>query len=253
MPKRKRASRSKPLSAYTSKRPMKRKKRISVAGRVKRVENLVNKTIENKHVDYQATSTPGDQIYAASPISKLAFIRMSGVGAGESLRVGDKVTLMSQRFMMNLIKGDNSIHTDASGNSYVLNNDQQVRILIVQNVGFDSSTDLQLTDVLEYGLWSTDSNTVFTSPYKIGADSTKRYRVLYDKVFHLHNERPFAKVDFAKKYGTKTNPGKVLSYENDTADFPNNHRINVFAISDYVTGSYPPQLSILARSKYKDA
>jgi len=225
-------------------------KKKSLATRIKRVENLVNKTIENKHVDYQATTVNGDQIYAASPVSKLAFFRMSGTGAGESERVGDKVTLMSQRFMMNLLKGDN--HLNSAG-TMVVKNDQQVRVLIVENVGYDSSTDLALTDVLEYGSFGTDNNTVFTSPYKIGADSTKRYRVLYDKVFHLHDNRPFVKIDFMKRYGTKTNPGKVLNYELDTADFPNNHRINCFAISDYVSGSYPPTITMLCRNRYKDA
>lgn len=209
-----------------------------LSARIKRVENIINKTIENKHVDYQATTVNGDQIYAASPVEKLAFFRMSGTGAGESERVGDKVTLMSQRFLMNLKRGGQ---------------DNQVRVLIVENVGYDNATDLQVTDVLEYGLWSTDNNTVFTSPYKIGADATKRYRVLYDKVFHLHSQRPYVKIDFTKKYGTKTNPGKVCSYELDTSDFPNNHRINCFALSDYPTGVTPPTITMLCRNRYKDA
>ena len=105
----------------------------------------------------------------------------------------------------------------------------------MENVGYDSATDLQLTDVLEYGSWDTDNLTVMTSPYKLGADATKHYRVIYDK-----------------GYGTKTNPGKVCSYELDTADFPSNHRLNVFAISDYVTGVAPPTLTILCRNRYKD-
>lgn len=240
MPKRSRPSGFKPKPG--AKRLRKARiaaKKKSLATRIKRVENLVNKTIENKHVDFQATTVNGDQIYAASPVSKLAFFRQTGVGAGEDQRVGDKVTLMSQRFMMNLLKGGTG--------------DKQVRVLIVENVGYDSTTDLQLTDVLEYGLWSSDSNTVFTSPYKIGADSTKRYRVLYDKVFHLHDNRPFVKIDFMKRYGTKTNPGKVLNFEVDTADFPNNHRINAFAISDYATGTHPPTITMLCRNRYKDA
>lgn len=240
MPKRKRTSSSTKKSVKRFRKAAKRSRRIpSMAARIKRVENLVNKTIENKHVDYQATTVNGDQIYAASPVGKLAFFRQDGTGPGEDERIGDKVTLMSQRFMMNLLKGGMG--------------DKQVRVLIVENIGYDAATDLQLTDVLEYGSWATDSNTVFTSPYKIGADATKRYRVLYDKVFHLHDQRPFVKIDFTKRYGTKTNPGKVLNFELDTADFPNNHRINAFAISDYVTGTHPPTITMLCRNRYKDA
>jgi len=236
MPKRKRDGTLRPY--LKKKRKVTRRRKPSMAARIKRVENMINKTMENKHVDYQATTVNGDQIYAQSPMSKLAFFRMDGVGSGEDARVGDKVTLMSQRFMMNLKKGNNV--------------DQRVRILIVENVGYDSATDLQLTDVLEYGSWDTDNLTVMTSPYKLGADATKHYRVIYDKVHSLHDNRPYVKIDVTKRYGTKTNPGKVCSYELDTADFPSNHRLNVFAISDYVTGVAPPTLTILCRNRYKD-
>ena len=193
------------------------RKPASLASRVKRVENLVNKTIENKHVDYQATAVNGTQIYAGTPVEKLAFLRMDGTGANEDERVGDKITLMSQRFMMSLRKGTGS------------NNDQRVRLMIVENIGYDSATDLTVTDVLEYGAWDTDNITQFTSPYKLGADATKHYRVLYDKVFSLTDTKPYAKIDFTKRYGTKTNPGKVCSFELDTSDFPTNHRICAFA------------------------
>ena len=202
---------------------------------------MVNKTIENKHVDFLATAPNGTQIYAASPVSKLAFLRMDGTGANEDERVGDKITLMSQRFMFSLLKGAGST------------NDQRVRVLIVENIGYDAATDLQLTDVLEYGSWTTDQLQVFTSPYKLGADATKHYRVLFDKVYSLHAFRPFVTIDYTKRYGTKTNPGKVCTFELDTSDFPTNHRICAFAISDYPTGTAPPVITMDCRSRYKDA
>lgn len=253
MPKRKRSSSvKKSAKKFRKYVPLFKPRRAvpKLASRVKRVEALLRKTMENKHMDYTATATNGEQIYAQSPVSKLAFIRVGPTSADEDGRVGDKITLMSQRFMMNLLKGENSFTTGT--NPFVKNNDQQVRVLIVENIGYDSTTDLQLTDVLEHGDWTNDRHTVFTSPYKLGAQPTKRYRVLYDKVFHLHNQRPFVKIDFIKKYGTKTNPGKVLSFEGDTSVFPSNHRLNCFVISDYVTGSYPPLVTIDCRSRYKD-
>ena len=218
-----------------------RRKPSNLADRIKRMENLVGKTIENKVVDYQATAVNGEQIYAASPVTKLAFFRMEGTGPNDDDRIGDKVTLMSQRFMFGLTKGSGA------------QNDQRVRVLIVENIGYDPATDLELTDVLEYGSWATDNVTVFTSPYKLGADATKRYRVLFDQVYSLHETRYYVKIDFTHRYGSKTNPGKVLNYELSTADFPNNHRICAFAISDYATGTAPPTITMLSRSKYKDA
>lgn len=217
-----------------------RRKPTDLVARVKRMENLVGKTIENKYVDYQATTVNGDQIYAGTPVSKLAFFRMTGTGPDDNERIGDKVTLMSQRWYMSLKKG-----------SAV--NDQRVRLMIVENVGYDSATDLDVPDVLEYGDWATHNRTILTSPYKLGADATKRYRIIFDKMYSLTSDRPYVKVDVTKRYGSKTNPGKVCSYELPLSDFPNNHRINVFAISDYPTGTSPPTITILCRNRYKDA
>lgn len=251
MPKRKRSYSTKSRSSKKVKKFVKRR-RIApkLASRIKRVESLIRKTIESKHMDWTATPVNGEQIYAASPVSKLAFLRISSTGADENERVGDKVTLMSQRFMINLLKGDNDLN--AAG-TMVVKNDQQIRVLIVENLCYDPATDLAVTDVLERGSWATNQQLLFTSPYKLGARPTKRYRVLYDKVFHLHDMRPFVKIDFLKRYGTKNNPGKVLSYESDTSVFPSNHRLNCFVLSDYVTGTHPPLVTIDVRNKYRDS
>lgn len=254
MTKRKRSYSTKSRSSKKMKKFTKRR-RVSpkLSSRIKRVESLIRKTIENKHMDFTATAANGEQIYAASPVSKLAFLRISSTGADENERIGDKVTLMSQRFMLNIKKGHNSLTTHSNSPNWLKNNDQQIRVLIVENLCYDPASDLQTTDVLENGNWATDQQLVFTSPYKLGAHPTKRYRVLYDRVFHLHNSRPFVKIDFMKKYGTKNNPGKVLSYESDTSVFPTNHRLNCFVMSDYVTGSYPPLVTIDVRNRYRDS
>ena len=164
MPKRKRSYSTKSRSSKKVKKFVKRRRVApKLASRIKRVESLIRKTIENKHMDFTATAANGEQIYAASPVSKLAFLRISSTGADENERIGDKVTLMSQRFMMNIKKGDNSIHTDPQGNDYLKANNQQIRVLIVENLCYDPATDLSVNNVLESGNWATDQQLVFTS------------------------------------------------------------------------------------------
>ena len=108
MPKRKRSSSAgrpkksvKRFRKYT-----KRARRIpSMVARVKRVESIIRKTLEKKHTDWFPTASTGDVITNTAPVDKAAFFRIADVGAGEERRIGNKVTLLSQRFTMNLVKG----------------------------------------------------------------------------------------------------------------------------------------------------
>jgi len=246
MPKRKRYSSSKP-GVKRFKKMVRRmggarrtsSARMGLASRVKRVESVIKKTLEKKHTDYYPTAATGDPITNTASVDKAAFFRIADVGAGESKRVGNKVTLMSQRFMMNLVRG-------GAG-------DKIVRILIVNNPNYESSSTLNISEVLQYSSWATDGFHTFTSPYKIDVDASKTYNVLYDKTFNLTGQRPYAKIDFTKKYGTKTSPGKVCSFEVDTSDFPTNHRISIFAITDHTGGTNAPRISMMCRNKYIDA
>lgn len=207
--------------------------------RIKRVENIIRKTIEKKHTDWLATTSDGDEITNTTPVNKAAFFRIIDTGAGEEKRVGNKVNLLSQRFQCNLIKG-------GAG-------DKIVRVLIVNNPNYESSATIDPSEVLEYSSWTTDGFQIFTSPYKIGVDASKRYQVLYDRVFVLTDEKPYYKIDFMKKYGTKKNPGKVCDFEVDTSDFPTNHRVSMFALTDHTSSVNAPRITMFARNKYIDA
>lgn len=206
--------------------------------RVKRVENIINKTIEKKHTDWLATTVDGDEITNTTPVNKAAFFRIQDTGAGESKRIGNKVNLLSQRFQCNLVKGGPG--------------DKIVRVLIVNNPNYESSATLDPQDVLEYWQWSTDGFQIFTSPYKIGADASKKYKVLYDRTFSLTDDKPYYTIDFMKKYGTVKSPGKVVNFELDTSDFPNDHRVSMFALTDHTGSTNAPRITMFARNKYID-
>ena len=215
------------------------KREQAMSRRIKRVENLINKTIEKKHTDWLATTVDGDEITNVSPVNKAAFFRIADAGAGESKRVGNKVNLLSQRFQCNLVKGGPG--------------DKIVRVLIVNNPNYESSATIDPADVLEYSSWTTDGFQIFTSPYRIGADASKKYQVLYDRTFSLTDERPYYSIDFMKKYGSSKSPGKVCSFEVDTSDFPNNHRISMFALTDHTGSTNAPRITMFCRNKYVDA
>lgn len=248
MPKRKRSYTPKPSAKKMRKVFRQHKKRsmarMGLASRVKRVESVIKKTLEKKHTDWFPTAPLGDDITNTSPVNKAAFFRIADVGAGEQKRIGNKVTLLSQRFQLNLLKGGPG--------------DKIVRVLIVNNPNYESSATLNISDVLQYPTWSSggvdvDGFNVFTSPYKIDVDASKSYQVLYDKTFSLTDNRPYRKIDFMKKYGTKTSPGKVCNFELDTSDFPTNHRVSIFALTDHTSGTNAPRITMLCRNKYIDA
>lgn len=216
-----------------------RKPSMKMSQRIKRVENIIRKTIEKKHTDWLATAVDGDSVTNTAPVNKAAFFRIIDTGAGESKRVGNKVNLLSQRFQCNLVKG-------GAG-------DKIVRVLIVNNPNYESSATISPSEVLQYYDWATDGFQIFTSPYRIGVDASKRYQVLYDKVFSLTDDRPYVKIDFMKKYGTRKNPGKVCDFELDTSDFPTNHRVSMFALTDHTGTTNAPRITMFARNKYIDA
>jgi hypothetical protein len=221
--------------------PVKRRMSSKLAGRVKALESMVNKTMENKVVDYDNGSSP--TAISTTGLTFLAFARNLQTGDEGDQRVGNKITLMSQTFR-GLIRAPSGV-TDEAQN--------QVRILIVENLGYTGLSDLSLEDVLQKGLFSVDGTQVFVSPYKTNAAESKRYRVHYDKVVTL-NKTDKGYFHFKKRisYGTKNNRGKVLSFATSTSSFPNNHRLVMFVISDSSIANHP-DITWNVRNIYKDA
>ena len=226
----------------SKKRVAKRKPSKALSNRVEALENLVGKTMENKVNDFlNHVTTP--QPISTSGLTYLAFARNLQTGVDGDQRIGNKMTLMSQTFRGTIRAPAGTLDEQQN----------QVRLLIVENLGFTGVTDLALTDVLQYGEYAVDGAQVFISPYKTNANITKRYRVHYDKVINL-NKTDKGYFHFKKRisYGSKTNPGKELTFAGPLESFPNNHRLVMFVISDSaVTGH--PDIIFNVRNIYKDS
>jgi len=218
-------------------RSFKKRKKKSVQKQVSALKKFVMKTIENKQVNSFASNIN----VTSTGVSHLAFLRIltgtgDGVGESSAARIGNSVTLMKQQFNFNL-----KMRTGAD-----LYN--QVRILIVESM--EGSFSLNIADVLQYSVYSTHGDLIFTSPYTTKTTTNKRYKVHYDKTLLMTQDRLPARV-FKKtiKYG---NEGKVINFQNTTDAIPTNHRLQFFIISDS-TAVQHPRLDYSVRSTYKDS
>lgn len=210
--------------------------------RLSKLEGLVGKTLENKVVDFTGTTPAGTDI-STSGWFTVAWYRGGGEGADDNQFVGDKITLMSQTFRGQVIIPTIGVANDPNN---------QVRVLIVENLGFDTATDLDISDVLEFSSYATHGDLVFSSPYKSRGTNTKLYRVHYDKVHKLSNQGKGAQYSDIRKRIKYGKTGKVCMFSGSGNTTPNNHRLCVFAISDSAVSDHP-KLHLTCRSVYKDA
>lgn len=224
------------------KRRRKIKRSSKMNSRITKLENQLKKTIEVKINDFRPTGFAPVNVTDAG-LTYLAFARNLSQGEDSDQRVGNKICLLSQTFR-------GMVRSPAGPLDEQQNN---VRILLVENVGYTGVTDLQLTDVLEYGDFGLYGTQVLVSPYKLKVPTTKKYRVLMDKVITM-NKTDNGNYHFSKKitYGTKNDRGKILTFGDATDTFPNNHRLVFFAISDSNAANHP-DLTLNVRNRYKDA
>lgn len=208
---------------------------------VRQLKKLVNKTIENKQVNYSITSTSiSSGGYATRNFLQLAVGAEDGNNYGDSARIGNSITLMSQQFGFNIIGSS----TDTFN---------QVRLLLVEST--EGSQDIGINDVLRYGNYGTFGDNVFSSPYTTKSDTNKRYKVHMDKVFVVSGLAtkggcpPCKVIRHTIRYGKN---GKVVSYPNAAASLPTNHKINLLMITDSVSATHP-SMSYNVRSTFKDA
>lgn len=202
--------------------------------RIKQLESLVLKTVERKNVDYQETFN-----VSTTPSTNANF--MGGEqGVGNADRIGNQITLMSQTLRWNL-------SIPSGGDNF-----NQVRILIVEST--EGSVNLALSDVLQYNDYSIYGEQIFSSPYTLKTSTNKRYKVHFDRVYELNQNASRAMTDMAKVYyGSKKSPGKVVNYDIALGtDYPTDHSLRIFAISDSGS-SIHPQLAYNVRSTYRDA
>ena len=207
----------------------------------KQTKKMVNKTIENKQVNYyqlnQNITSTGIQVgnFLSTQVGA-----EDGTTLGSSARIGNSITLLNQRFNMNI--------TASSTDTF-----NQIRVLIVESL--DGNQPLALTDVLEYGSYTLYGQLVFASPYTTKTATNRRYKVHYDRSFVLTGlptkggAPPTKVIKHNIKYG-KT--GKVVEYPGSGNVDPTNHRVTMLLISDSVSSAHP-QLNYSTRATYKDA
>lgn len=195
--------------------------------RIKKLEQTVYPAIERKSRDItafaQSISSSG---YSNQPLFQLEK------GDGQSQRVGDKVTLKSMELSLSLAAQDST---------------QSVRIICLYT---PSTTALSLTNVLEYGDYTTHGDAVFSSPYKKRASTAETtYNIMFDKVYHFKSTRRLMtdKV-LLNKIPAK---GRQCNFQSDGSVMPENFQVQILAISDSTAAGHPA-LSYVVRSKYID-
>lgn len=200
--------------------------------RIKALESMVMKTIENKQDEYNNTNLS----ISSSGVRDGAFLQLNQ-NVGDNGRIGNSITLLKQQF-------DIFATQNPTG---VLDNWNRMRIIIVE--AMDGSQPILLSDVLQYSDYATHSDLVFSSPYTTKTSTNRRYKVHYDKTFELNATANGAtrSLKFVKKYKN----GKVVSFD-DGSSPPTNHQMSLLFISD--SASVPhPLVNYSVRSTYKDA
>ena len=223
--------------------PKKNKKRSQDAkqnSRIKKLESLVLKTMENKQVNYHATNQSITSAgYETGSFLRTATGAQDGTNLGDPARIGNSITLMNQKVCMNF--------TASATDTY-----NQIRVLLVESK--DGNAPLSLNDVLEYGSYTLYGSLVFASPYTTKTNTNRRYKVHMDKSFVLSGlpTKGGAPPSKVIKHNIKYNNGKVIEYEGPGAVNPTNHRLTMLIISDSVSASHPI-LDYSTRSTFKDA
>lgn len=204
--------------------------------RIKQLENFVYKTIENKQSNYDVTN----QNITSSHYNNYGFLKI-GVGAedgalyGDPARIGNSVTLMKQKFDMNISLRDPADEFN------------QVRIIIAE--ALEGTIQLGIANVLEYSNYGTHGNLIFTSPYTTKTGTNQRYKIHFDKHIVLN---PFQKSAVNVKHTCRWKNGKVVDFDGASVSFPVNHRMNIWVLGDS-TAAMHPRLDLAVRSTYKDA
>ena len=214
------------------------KKALRIA---KTTKKMVNKTIENKQINYKqlpiSVSTSG---FGSGGFFGVTQGTSDGTISGSSAaRVGNSVTLLRTLIKFNF----DVANPMATSEQY-----NKVRLIVVQST--DGSQSINLSDVLLYNNYAIDGDLVFASPYTTKTTTNKRYNVLMDKVFELnHTYRASRQFTLVKKYG-KT--GKVISFNGNSSSAPTDFKTTVLCITDSAVANHP-LMTFATRHTYKDA
>jgi hypothetical protein len=194
--------------------------------RLKKLENLIMPAVERKSRDILASAAGiSSSGYANQPMFQVEQ------GDGKNQRIGDKVTLLSHNVSMTLAAQDTT---------------NSIRIIWAYT---PSTTALSISDVLEYGNYTTYGDQVFSSPYKRNAATAETtYRVLFDKVYHFHDSQRL----LTDKYQLiPSKKGKQMNFNAVGSVMPENYQLQILAISDSTAAAHPA-ISYVCRSVYLD-
>lgn len=222
--------------------PYKGKKDKSQDKRIKQLESMVYKTIENKQVNYKNLALA----VTSTPVADNSFLQVrtgaeDGSQTGDNARIGNTITLMKQQYRINLV----------GLNSNVLGSDRwnQFRLIIAESL--DGNQPLVASDILENSSYIVDSDLVFSSGYTTRTGTNRRYKVHYDKRFELNDTAGGATRSI--KHDVKWKGGKLVEFSGPSpSQVPVNHNMSIIFISD--SGVAPhPRAYYSVRSTYKDA
>lgn len=208
--------------------------------RIRRIEKFVNKTIENKQLNYSITATSMNSSgYSTKNFMASATGAEDGANLGDSARIGNSVTLLRQDWGFNF--------QGSSTDTY-----NQIRMLLVESK--DGAQELSLDDVLYYSNYSVHGDNVFSSPYTTKTQTNKRYKVHMDKCFTISGLATKGGVPPAKviKHKIRWKGGKVVDYNGPSNGNPVNFKMNLLVITDSVSATHPT-MSYNVRTIYKDA
>ncbi|AXH77907.1 MAG: putative capsid protein [Circoviridae sp.] len=208
--------------------------------RIKALENMVLKTMENKQINYKNVNLA----ISSSGVPDSQFLQV-GVGAedgdvqGDPARIGNSVTLYKQQYRFNFV-GLNP--DDLTGDRW-----NQIRVIIAE--ALDGNQSILLADVLQYPSYFTNNNLVFTSPYTTKTTTNRRYKIHMDKTFELNATAKGATKVI--KHDVTWKNGKVIEFD-ALSSIPTNHNMSIMFISDSGAVQHPT-VSYAVRSTFKDA
>ena len=208
--------------------------------RIKSLESMVYKTLENKQINYQNNVN-----ITSTPLVDNQFLQVQvgpedGVLKGDPARIGNSITLYRQQYRFNFL----GLNLDTAGDRW-----NQVRCIIAEPL--DGNQPLLLSDLLQFPTYATYGGLVFASPYTTKTNTNRRYKIHMDKSFELNATAKGA--TRVIKHDVKWKKGKVIEFSGPGSEqVPTNHNMTIVFISD--SGSLlHPSCAYSVRSTYKDA
>lgn len=212
--------------------------------RVKKVENLVKKSMEAKQV-YIQTSGPISTAENKASVQLIDGLAqgVADTGTGSAVttgaRIGNSINVQSMSFRLTLDATRVSVSTQNP-------NGKTTGCCRVMVVNSPNGEDLDIADVLRD---DTSEIRRITSPLKTDIAANKQYKVLYDKIFTFSNSQPMKHILFKKKYKN----GLKVRYD-DGATNPSNFRPKLFLMNyDGSAGGNSNSYILDSKIRYFDA